>query len=110
MNTETSRVFRIISAITEVALSMCGKRFKDLEMANTLTLSTLIIRGCRNRLNSGGIDASTTPLQIALSRLQKMADRTTLHRTSNSSKGTVMKTGCIQMIVPACVLIALGLN
>jgi len=67
MKIETSRVFRIISAIIEVALSVLGMSFKNLEIAAAaLTLSTLIIRGCRNRLISGGINASTTPLQIAL--------------------------------------------
>jgi hypothetical protein len=66
MKIETSRVFRIISAIIDVALSVFGMSFKDLEIANALTSSTLIIRGCRNRLNSGGIHASTIPLQIAL--------------------------------------------
>ena len=40
MKIETSRIFRAISAIIEIALSVLGMPFKDLEMANALTSST----------------------------------------------------------------------
>jgi hypothetical protein len=55
MKFETSRVFRIISAIIEVALSVFGMSFKDLEIANALPTSTSMIRGYRNRLISEGL-------------------------------------------------------
>jgi hypothetical protein len=65
MKRETSSVFRIISAIIVVALSVFGMSLRGLEMVKALTPSTLTIRGYKNRLISGGINASTAPLKSA---------------------------------------------
>jgi hypothetical protein len=56
----------MFSAIIEVPLSVIGMSFKDLEIANALTPSTLMIREYKNRLISGGTNAHKNPLKIAL--------------------------------------------